>query len=180
MKKYELLVTLPGTLDDNEVKEELKKVVDEVKNYCEGEVTINSLGKIRLAYPIKQIRYGYYHTLVFEAEPNKVPELNGKLRLNKDLLRAIISVYNPASKDIKLIFTTPQYAERKKPVLKEKITLEEVMVDKKDDVKDEKVAKSVSKPAVETSKKDSSQVDLTDIDKKLDAILDSSDIVPGI
>jgi small subunit ribosomal protein S6 len=184
MKKYELLLTLPGTLDDNEVQQELEKVVSEVKNYCEGEVKINSLGKVRLAYPVKQIRYGYYYTLVFEAEPTKTPELNNKLRLNKGLLRAIINNYNPEAKDVKPIFSSQQPI---KTEVKEKITLDEVMSDKNDkkvekstekEVKPKKEEKPVveKKPTSDTKK----SVDLNDIDKKLDEIIDSSDIIPGV
>lgn len=124
MKKYELLLTLPGTLDDNEVKQEVESVVELVKEYSEGEVEKKSLGKIRLAYSVKQIRYGYYYTLVFEAEPTKMTELNQKLNLNKWLLRAIINIYNPAAKDITPIFSSyPTKSVRHKEI-KEKITLE--------------------------------------------------------
>ena len=94
MRKYELMLTLPGTLDDQEVRVELSKVVEEVKKFIEGNIETIDLGKIRLAYPMKQIRYGYYFTLIFSAQENKMPELDRQLRMNKGILRAIINIFS--------------------------------------------------------------------------------------
>ena len=49
------------------------------------------MGKNRLAYPIKQIRYGYFHTITFTAEPKAVKQLEDKLRIHREVLRFVIS-----------------------------------------------------------------------------------------
>ena len=169
MKKYELLLTLPGTLDENEVKEELAKVTEVLTGFVEDPQT-KHLGKIRLAYPIKQIRYGYYYTIVFEAEPKQIPQITQKLGLNKLPLRAIINVYNPDAKNIQLVMSSPQIT---KTVIKEKVSLKDVMAD---------VVEKKTEPKEETKeevvvKKDDKKVDLNDIDKKLDEILDSTEMI---
>ncbi len=93
MKKYELLLVLPGTLDEKEAENRSQEIVTLVKEHA-GEVKVHPMGKNRLAYPVKQIRYGYFYTIVFEAEPTKVKELEGKLRLLRDVLRAMITYFN--------------------------------------------------------------------------------------
>lgn len=93
MQKYELLLTLPGTLDDKEVEEKSNAILDIVKSLS-SDAEMHNLGKIRLAYPIKQIRYGYFYTIVFHAEKNAAQTLEGKLRHNREVLRFMITHFN--------------------------------------------------------------------------------------
>ena len=90
MSKYELLLVLPGTLDEKEVAQKAEEIVNVVKEFA-TDTELHTMGKNRLAFPIKQIRYGYFHTVTFSAEPNQVKALEDKLRLNRDVLRFMIS-----------------------------------------------------------------------------------------
>ena len=93
MKKYELLLVLPGTLDEKEVGKQIQEIKESVTQNSQ-DVELNNLGKVRLAYPIKQIRYGYYYTLIFNAEPEAVKVISEKLRLRADVLRSMITNFN--------------------------------------------------------------------------------------
>lgn len=93
MNKYELLLVLPGTLNEQESAVRSAEVETLVKNYGQ-DVELHNLGKNRLAYPIKQIRYGYFYTMVFNSDSKPVVELQAKLSLARDLLRAMISHFN--------------------------------------------------------------------------------------
>lgn len=93
MSKYELLLVLPGTLDDAEAKAKSEEVLELVRSHG-SEAELQILGKNRLAYPIKHIRYGYFYTLVFSAEPTEVKKLEAKLSLSRELLRTMISHFN--------------------------------------------------------------------------------------
>lgn len=93
MKKYELLVVLPGTLDDKESEARAEEMATLVKEYA-GNVEMSTLGKNRLAYPIKQIRYGYFYTIIFEAEAERLKKLEEKLSLTRDVLRTMLSHFN--------------------------------------------------------------------------------------
>ena len=161
MKKYELLLVLPGTLDEKEAE----KLVQEIKASVSAnsqDVELNNLGKVRLAYPIKQIRYGYYYTLVFNAEAADVKVISEKLRLRTDVLRSMISHFNPnvtAAK--KIVYSTNEVGvttmmekgEREEPVkIMEK--------------------QPVAAPAA--------KVDLEAINEKLNEILDNENIIPGV
>ena len=146
MQKYELLLILPGTLDDIEAEKRLGEVVEVVKEHS-GSVETNNQGKNRLAYPVKQIRYGYFYTIVFEAEPAKARELQDKLRLMRDLLRAMITHFNTnVSTSQKINYTTNAIGVT---------TMQEQ-----------------EEPAKREEKKE--EIDVEDINKKLDEILDGN------
>lgn len=168
MKKYELLLVLPGTLDEQEAQNRSNEILSFVKENSE-QAEISPMGKMRLAYPIKQIRYGYFYTIVFNAEVAGLKVLQTKLGLMRDLLRAMFTdfnvPYNPAQKatygapsvDFALAeeATKPEY--RSAPKM-EKAVVEEKLVEKTE--KEEKV-------------------DMEAIDKKLDEIL-AGNIIAGV
>lgn len=171
MKKYELLFILPGTLDDKEAKTRSEEVNAIVKEY-DGEAQLSALGKTRLAYPVKQIRYGYFFTVVFSAPADVIKTLQGKLTVTRDLLRAMITEYNEKyAQSRKLSYNTTANG----------ITMvgsgaeAEAMMSAKPLV-DVDVT-SVYTPA--PAQADNSAVDMTDINKKLDEIL-AGDVIPGV
>ncbi len=157
MKKYELLLVLPGTLDEKEAENRSNEILSAVKEYA-TEAEIASMGKMRLAYPIKQIRYGYFYTVIFGAETKELKALQTKLELMRDLLRAIISVYNPNyTPASKMSFTTT--------ITGANMNNEEVVVTEKNE-------KPADKPV-------DKKVSIQDIDKKLEEIL-SGEIISGV
>ncbi len=95
MKNYELLCILPGTMTEEEVMsqvEEAKKLIEEKGG---TNIVHQDKGKSRLAYPIRHIRYGYFHLIQFEAETSVIDPLRKVLNLNRELLRSIITAYDP-------------------------------------------------------------------------------------
>lgn len=163
MKKYELLLVLPGTLDEKEVGRQVQEIKESVAQYSQ-DIELNNLGKVRLAYPIKQIRYGYYYTLVFNAEPAAVKVISEKLRLRADVLRSMISNFNTnvtAAK--KIVYSTNEVGLTS---MMEKADNQEIM--------------TKPMPTVIPKEKEETKVDLKDIDAKLNAILDNENIIPGV
>jgi len=157
MKKYELLLVLPGTLDEKEAENRSNEIFSVVKE-SGTDAEISPMGKMRLAYPIKQIRYGYFYTLIFSAEAPNLKVLQDKLGLMRDLLRAIISVYNPNyTPAAKLSYNNATGA---------------AVMDENSGVVAEKAERTNDKP---TDNKISAQ----EIDKKLDEIL-SGEIISGV
>lgn len=155
MKKYELLLVLPGTLDDKEAVTRSEEVLKMVKELSE-EAELHTLGKSRLAYPIRQIRYGYFYTVVFNATPENLKTLKGKLELSRDLLRAIITHFKTQlTASQKIVYATDSLGVT---VMKE--TEEET---------------AVKRPAMARPR--TAEIDLKDIDKKLDEILGQGDII---
>ncbi len=156
MKKYELLLVLPGTLDEKEAEIRSNEVLALVKGSDE-KAESHAMGKVRLAYPIKQIRYGYYYNIVFSVESADLKVLQNKFGLMRDLLRAIISVYNPNFTSAPKFSYNTETTEIVAPSAPEQ---------------EEKV-EAKPKKAAET------KVSMQDIDKKLDEIM-SGDVISGV
>ena len=150
LEKYNLFVLLNGT-NTEEQNNETIKIVENLINKFDGKI-INSDEpfKRRLAYVIKKVRNGVYTNLYFEIDTEKVNKLNQELLLTPEILRFQILKYVPIKKS------------PKKP---KSIALEI-------DVKKETKETTEKKPSNEDNKK----IDMEDLNKKLDEILDSETI----
>lgn len=188
MQNYELLFILPGTLAEDEVPALVAKVNEALTESGVENIEIKDIGKSRLAYPIKHIRYGYFHLAHFEAEGTNVEAVKAKLGLVPELLRHLITKHEPGSGiGAKINFGSagstnntrgdePRSREREvanvaanvrtsAPTPKVKEETKEAVEEKVEEIKEKKETKT-------SSKKDSEKFALEDIDKKLDEILD--------
>ncbi len=71
-------------------------LIDNVKGIIEGSgnlIHIDNWGKRRLAYPIRKRSEGYYVIYVFECEASFIVQLNQAIRVNEDILRHMIVLY---------------------------------------------------------------------------------------
>lgn len=151
MNKYELLFILPGTLDENEAAVQAEEILVALKPLSES-AELKKMGKIRLAYPIKQIRYGYFFNIIFSADKQNVKTVEEKLRLSRNVLRVMLTHFNEAAVDSqKIVYNTSPTG----------IT---TMVDR-----------VMEKSGTDENKK----VDMEDINKRLDEILEGN-IIPQI
>lgn len=172
MQKYELLLILPGTLDEKEVEARSQEILTVVKEHG-SDVTVENMGKNRLAYPIKQIRYGYYFAVTFKAEAKDVKTLEQKFSLMRDVLRAIISYYNTdITAQQKLAYTNAQ-ASAMAVVADKEVAPSFEPAPRKAAVAEEKVEEVAP---VEKAEK---QLDIEQITKKLDDLM-SGDVIPGV
>lgn len=96
MKHYEMLCVLPGTLTEEEVSVIIGRIKEAVDTHGATDLVSHDLGKSRLAYPIKHIRYGYFALFRFALEPQSLSELERAVRLLDVTLRMGIQVYDPA------------------------------------------------------------------------------------
>lgn len=90
MQQYELLSVVPGTLSEDEVQPIAKSVEQILASAGAKKLEMKNLGKSRLAYPVKHIRYGYFFVSRFEAETSVVAAITETLRLSGQLLRAVL------------------------------------------------------------------------------------------
>lgn len=97
MKYYEMLCVLPGTLSEDEAKTIVNKVQETLDKQGATEIKIYEIGKSRLAYPIKNIRYGYFRLAYFQAEPAVAKELETKLKLISGILRIVTRITKPGA-----------------------------------------------------------------------------------
>lgn len=149
---YEILYLAPAT----QTEEELSPTKENVRNLIikfGGSITLeDSLGKHKLAYPIKQARYGYYLLYEFDLEGENLKKLNREFQLLPELLRHQIVKKQP-SKRIITPRTPGQFTTR----------VTEIKSDKK-------YPDSGPKPIDDKSDKD--KIKLEDLDDKLDELLE--------
>lgn len=97
MNEYELLYIVPTQYTDDEVASVQKNVQAFIEKVGGKTVSEKSLGKIRLAYPIKKIGHGTYVLNYFDAEPANLASLDRDLRLSDEVLRHTILVRPPGA-----------------------------------------------------------------------------------
>lgn len=151
LMKYELLYIIPAQFTDDENDQIIKKVTSVLEKVGVKIARNDNLGKLKLAYPIKHVRHGFYVLVEFEGETKAVQQIERELRLMPEVLRhqAIklpekeLAEEGKAKKEIKMIsYEAPGRDEEKEPAKREK-----------------------PKPAPK-------KINLEELDKKLDEILE--------
>jgi len=149
MNHYELLYIVPATHSEEEVQPIKSKINAAVTKYGGRIMFEESLGKRKLAYPIKKFRHGHYLLVEFDAEPSEIKQLDDELRLTNEVIRHLI-----VRKDPRALKTKPT----------RQITGESVPLDTGSP--DSTKARPIKQ------KGDENKVKLEDLDKKLDEILE--------
>jgi len=87
---YELTYIINPNLTETEVSAQADKVRGFI-NAQGGEIKNERLGdKRRLAFPIGKHGYGFYVTAEFNAEPEKIAEIDRQLRLEPQIVRHLL------------------------------------------------------------------------------------------
>ena len=88
MNKYESVVIINPSVDEEGMKAFIQKFTDIINN--EGKVeSVNELGKKRLAYEIMKNKEGYYVVFNFEAKPELIAELERNYRIEDNVMKFI-------------------------------------------------------------------------------------------
>lgn len=149
MNHYELLYILSATQTEEElqpIKESVKQLIAKFK----GNITLeDTLGKRKLAYPIKNIRFGYYLLFQFDLEGEQLKALNRELQLLPGIIRHQVVTRSS------MLRPMPRYQD----------TFSSGM-----EVKTDRPQKPVTKPTSDKSDKD--KIKLEDLDEKLDELLE--------
>lgn len=117
----------------------------------------------RLAYPIQKQDQAFYTTVVFEADASAIRPIEEALRLNNDVLRSLVVVYQPGYFD-------RMNAAPEKPVQKE--STEEVKTEAPAEVTEEPKAEAEEAPAKpRKTKKEAPAEEEVALDDKIDALL---------
>lgn len=178
---------ITGNTPDTDVSavfDRMKKILDE-----SGATSIDRLdvGKHKLAYKTKNEQFGHYAVFVFECDPAAMPVIEQKSRLNKDLVRFVFEryIYNrykkpPVVADSPLIKAS---REREREERAERGERQNHGGDRGERVeRSADVVVPVFAPSatvVSTKVEPIKEIDLEDIDKKLDELL-QGDLTPTI
>lgn len=86
MNKYESVVIINPTVDEEGMKALISKFTDLINN--DGKVEkVDELGKRKLAYEIQKNKEGYYVVFYFEANPNLISELERVYRITDEIIK---------------------------------------------------------------------------------------------
>jgi len=227
MNNYELLYILPANMAGKEIKtvfqdieknilkmggEKLETLLDhpflikaETARDEESEELKNlPIVKRKMAYLVKKNKFGFYCLFNFQSEPKNIVEIETYLRMNKNVLRHLITQANPMNKEerkeLEKLFTRKRAEQEKekenvrKKERKEKKTkkeikkpqeikiaelpkkekLKEIKTEEKTEEKLEKIEKEDEKKEIENNKK--KKMKLEDLENKLDEILENTNI----
>lgn len=161
---YELLYFVPGSVAEEKVPEAVAKV-DEFLASVEAKIeNKEELGSQKLAYQIKQEKYGYYVCITFYLAKDKLNKLNEQLRLAPEVMRfLIVKAKKKTAEDLAQEEKIQEKIQaKKKEVVKKELAAQE---------KKEEEAKAPAKP-VEEASAPKDKISMEDLDKKLDEILD--------
>ncbi len=133
-KKYELVCILLPQLEGVDL-ENVKKEIEQIITKLEGTINFKETKKHDLAYPINKQGQGIYLISQISIPSSKVANLSNELKLNKQVLRHLITrlpTIKPEAKKAKKTIKktkTPALAKAsadKPEIKKEKIKLEEI------------------------------------------------------
>ncbi len=89
MNKYESVIIVNPSLDEEKVKSLIDKFSDLINKH--GKVTkVDNMGKRKLAYEVKKNREGIYVVFYFEAEPSLIAELERNYRITDEVIKFIV------------------------------------------------------------------------------------------
>ena len=164
MTHYEILFIVPNKFTDDEAKT-VSSQVEKTITEGGGSVTNREYwGKKRLAYEIKHNAFGYYGLFEFDLEGANLAKIDSNLRLSTDILRHQIVIKKTKSAE----------AIAKEEKIRAKIDSKKAETEKKQEEKTK--VPSTSSAAAVTKVKDT-RVDLKDLDKKLEGILNADDLI---
>ena len=90
MLQYELTLILNPGLEKEALDKLLVKVKKTISDSSGKVEKVDEWGKRPLAYPIKKQKEGVYFLVSFEIAPDKVKDLEGKIKAEENLLRHLL------------------------------------------------------------------------------------------
>ena len=89
MNKYESVVIVNPNLEEESIKNLIKKFSDLI-NTDGNIISVEEIGKRRVAYEIKKQKEGFYIVIKFEAKPELIAELERNYRITDEVMKFIV------------------------------------------------------------------------------------------
>jgi len=168
MKKYNLFVLLPN-LAEEQIKDLDQKIAELIEKVGGKVEEVNYYGKRKLSYAIKKTRHGFYIDYVLSLAVDQIEKLKSELKLKPEVLRFELSKHTETSSEAR---SGSASALSKPQSLAEKHKNLKTNEDKGEDDKKKEAGELQDKE----TEKEKPQISIEELDKKLDNILESSDI----
>lgn len=169
MQHYETLIIISSKITEEELPFVIDKIFKIIKKN-DGEITLDkNLGKKKLAYPIKQSRYGFYVLIEFNLLPEKLRAVEKDLRLMEEVIRhqivkAKIRTKKEMEEEMKKKLEYKTWVEKKAEEKLKFAPVREISLSSEASFK-MKEKESILKPPKK-------KISLEELDEKLDKILD--------
>lgn len=89
MNKYESVIIINPSIEEQAIKDLIKKFSDLINNNGKVE-SVEERGTQKLAYPIKKKEEGYYVIINFEAKQIQYDELERNYRIEDNVMKFIV------------------------------------------------------------------------------------------
>lgn len=96
MREYQLTVLVDPGLEPSLLKQEKETVIGIVRIAASGDPHVEDWGVKRVAYSIEREREAAYLNFRFQADPDRIRELETSLRLRDRVRRFMVSRLDPA------------------------------------------------------------------------------------
>ena len=87
MKNYELLTIFKPSLDSDELDKAVDKISSDVKDAKGSVVSVDKMGRKKLAYDLQGFRDGFFTAIVVSLPAESIVEFKRNLKLNDNILR---------------------------------------------------------------------------------------------
>lgn len=170
MKNYEIMLLFSSAMSDQDIQKSILEFKDEITK-TEGKIISEDLwGRRDLAYQVGKETEGYYAVILFEYNPALLKELDHSLKLNKAVLRFLITVPYNVEKIEKYAEYIEQEREQRKLKKAERIKKEQEKdkeIQEKLKIKTERKEKKMLREIEEEISKEK-VVDEPTVDEKFD------------
>lgn len=183
----ELLYIISSSLSSDEIEKTIKSIETLLKESFSAEIVLHKIWlKRKLSYPIRGVSHGHFVLCYFKAKPQKIEEINKEFLIKPNILRHIIvktdlktvkeinQTTKELSKEVYIDKEKPGQERRKeqRPIAKTEPQVKEKIIKTKESIK------SAVKPEIEkkVEPKNKEKIDLSDLDKKLDNLLEEEGI----
>lgn len=151
---YELMYIVSANYTADEIPKITEKVRELLLSNGARVTAEDTLGKLKLAYPIKKALHGYYQIAEFDLETKNLKKLENELRLMAEVLR-----HQAVIKRVK----TP-----------EEIAAEKVSRERQARAAEEELKQELEGQEKEKKIEKREKVSIEDLDKKIDELIDES------
>ena len=90
MNKYELVVVLNGSLEEDARSAAMERVTGYITRFGGNVVNVDDWGKKKLAYEVQKMNEAFYTIITFEAPMDAPAEIESRIRLMEQVIRFLI------------------------------------------------------------------------------------------
>ena len=90
LKKYEIMILLTEEFNDNEVKAWVFNLAKMLRQFSVSDISVISLGKLKLSYPIDNKMKGTYIQLNFSGIPKFISNISKMMKMDSHIIRFLV------------------------------------------------------------------------------------------